>query len=783
MRTILFLIILSSTVVHGDTISFQKGWNFIGFNNDIQFSKDSSFSDEKKVNIIWKYTNKNWNVYTHNVTLKEKVEDLNITFSDTLLSYEGAWVNVLKDFTYSVEPKKHNLSNTDIYLVDGWNLLSSVENTGIDLNKDIFKSATMIWTYRDNKWFLRVPKNLTIVNNFKDIQFLDEIKPYEAFWIKKDKTTTTRADAIKFLKQASLSIKESAITYVMNNGYEAWIDDQFTKQFNNNSSLLYNLYDTLGSVDSKYNTSMMKPTAANCEKEATVDKYRILSKALWWGRAFDDEDQLRQKVAYALSQIIVVGAKSPAGNLLSWRGEALAYYYDILQKNAFGNYKNLLRDITYSPAMAYYMTYIGSAKYDTAKGTSPDENYARELMQLFSIGISQLNTDGSKVLENGNEKPTYTQEDVINNAKLMTGWDLVNSPKFGRISKRSGCYILPIVFSNEHHDITAKTILGTSIPAGQTGKQDIESLLTIMINNKNIAPYISKRLIQRLTTSNPSPAYIKRVVDVFNDNGSGVKGDLQVVVKTILLDEEARKNTNTNSGKVDELLTSATHLLSTFGVKPTHSWKIKGSTQVPTDKPLYWISAESLFAQSVFGAPDVFNFYDANYVPNDVQFSKNNLVAPELQIQTSRNLIKYSNFLDAIFQNDRYFRIKIDTGKGHASMQEYMTDALAKKSASSTILVYVDLTDVYDAFKKALGDDFSNIKNDATKRDTGIVALINYLDNKMLGGTLPGDYKEKLKESLSTLYNFSGKSDKTAREIVVNAIKAIATSSYYMTIR
>ena len=174
----------------------------------------------------------------------------------------------------------------------------------------------------------------------------------------------TRASAIEFLKQAAMRLTENDIEYVLEHGYNGWIENEFSKPFGDNERLVANLYKTLAPLDSTYTTDMAHPTKQKCEQNATPKKYRLLTQGVWFKRVFEGDDQLRQKIAYALSEIIVVSADSPAGNLLKWRGESLAYYYDILQKNAFGNYKDLLRDITYSPAMAYYMTYIGSAKYD-----------------------------------------------------------------------------------------------------------------------------------------------------------------------------------------------------------------------------------------------------------------------------------------------------------------------------------------------------------------------------------------------------------------------------------
>lgn len=600
------------------------------------------------------------------------------------------------------------------------------------------------------------------------------------------KNIVSRADAITFLKQAAVGLREKDIRYVMRHGYEAWIDRQFRIPLDENKKLVNLLYKVLNKIDPQnFKPEMATPEdAAGCEKNTSPKKYRLVSSGLWWKRAIEDDDQLRQKVAYALSQIIVVSAVSPAGSLLVRRGEGLAYYYDILQKDAFANYKTLLKDITYSPAMNYYMTYNGSAKYDPAKGTSPDENYARELMQLFTIGPSELNLDGTVQKQNGRDLPSYTQEDVMNGAKVFTGWDIQGNGRFGRVRTGAGCYLLPITFYPEYHDTSAKRLLGQDIPANQSGEKDIESELDILMNNKNIAPFISKRLIERMTTSNPSPAYVRRVARVFNDNGHGVKGDLKAVIKAILLDKEVREGTNKNRGRADELLTSLAHLYTAFGAMPTHSWKFYNQ-KVPDTQPIYWADTGSVISQAPMSAPDVFNFYDADYAPKDDTFVREGLKAPELQIQTSNNLIKYSNFLSGLFSSfDIYSMLHID--KRYKNIEESMTKGLSRRSQSASQLIYVDLTDVYHVFEKALdGDtdaDFANL-NDAAKLQKGLEALVDYLDDKMMGNRLPDEYRQALIDELKAVSGNNGKLALRAKRIVVAAIVSIATSPYYVIIR
>ena len=606
----------------------------------------------------------------------------------------------------------------------------------------------------------------------------------ENSWLNTDKSAT-RAQAITFLKQAAIAQNESDIAYVMQHGYAAWIDKQLGMSFDEKKSMVDQLYATLSKLDSSYTAQMAHPAdGSSCDKIATPKKYRLVSNSLWWQRAFDGEDQLRQKIAYALSQIIVVSAVSPAGSLLEWRGEGLAYYYDILQRDAFSSYKTLLKDITYSPAMAYYMTYIGSAKYDPSKGESPDENYAREVMQMFSIGTSELSLNGDIETENGRDIPTYTQDDVMEGARIFSGWSIAGNGRFDRVAKGGGCYLLPIEFYSQYHDTGAKRLLGHDIPADQNGSQDIESELNILMQNKNIAPFIAKKLIQRLTTSNPSPAYVKRVATVFNDNGYGKKGDIGAVVKSILLDKEVRNGLNENRGRVDELLTSLAHLYSTFGVMPTHSWIFYGG-KVPSTMPLYWAATKGIFAQAAMSAQDVFNFYDADYAPKDANFTNNHLIAPELQIQTSSNLIRYNNFITMILGSfDKYAILHID--KKYATLEDSMTQGLSKKGQAAPQLMYVDLTNVYKTLEKAVdGDtngDFVGLKDDA-KQQKGAQALVEYLDHKMLGNRLPKDYRDALVGYLKGIGGYDNKLPYRARRIVVAAIVAIATSPYYMVIR
>lgn len=246
-------------------------------------------------------------------------------------------------------------------------------------------------------------------------------------------------------------------------------------------------------------------------------------------------------MAFALSQILVV---SRYGGVLSGKPAGLANYYDVLVKNAFGNYRDLLFEVATHPVMGNYLSMMGSAKENPSTGALPDENFARELMQLFTLGLYKLNMDGSTVVDNntGRPIPSYTQNDVQELARALTGW------KSSDVD-----FVEPMQVINKLHDSGEKKILDTTLPAGLTGQEELSRVIDILMSHPNIAPFVSKRLIQRFVTSNPSPEYVTRISTVFNDNGKGIKGDLSAVMKAILLDEEASLRTERQPKKSKSL--------------------------------------------------------------------------------------------------------------------------------------------------------------------------------------------------------------------------------------
>ncbi len=436
-------------------------------------------------------------------------------------------------------------------------------------------------------------------------------------------TPVSRKEAIKLLRQASFTSYEKDIAFIEQNGANIWIEKQLNTigDLDNKSDDKYGFLESMTRFLNKhdpatYPTTLFNDPFSSYPETQESNRWRIFERSIWWQKALHNEDQLRQRVAYALSQVLVL-SKADSGHLND-RGEAAAHYYDILLEHAFGNYGDLLKKVSMNASMADYLTFLASSKADEKLGTAADENYARELMQLFSIGLYELNNDGTKKLNaKGLPIAIYTQEDVSQMARVFTGWALssnnyeITYKEDGRkVMNRNNIYkdthnyvhsfILPIrSFNNgEYHDYGEKKILNETIPAGLTPKEDIYKAIDILMENPNIAPHICRELINRLVTSNPTAQYMSRVVSVFNDNGSGEKGDLKATVRAILTDVEARENSSLVSyGKVDEYVVLTTHYLSSLHVKPLPViyYQNKGDSTFTEIENRYWLTFDTQY--------------------------------------------------------------------------------------------------------------------------------------------------------------------------------------------
>jgi uncharacterized protein (DUF1800 family) len=362
-------------------------------------------------------------------------------------------------------------------------------------------------------------------------------------------------------------------------------------------------------------------------------------QAAWWKVSVDGPDQLRQRVAFALSQIFVVSENNA---VLTNQPSALAFYYDLLAKNAFGNFRTLIEDVTLSPSMGIYLSHLRNPKGTyNAQGVQtsfPDENYAREVMQLFTIGINQLHPDGTLKLDpTGAPIPTYDQKTISEVAKVFTGWSYASTAATPNFTGGAANYLRPMQAYAAFHDMSTKTIVGGRVlPANQTAQKDLADTLDALFQHPNTGVFIGRQLIQRLVTSNPSPGYVYRVGRVFADNGNGIRGDMGAVVRAILMDYEARSPQMIESasfGKLREPVLRTTALLRALGAS-------SNSGRVP------YLSGQTdaSLAQTPLRAPTVFNFFEPDYFQPGLLASAG-LYAPEYQILNDTTAMTVPNFL------------------------------------------------------------------------------------------------------------------------------------------
>ena len=442
-----------------------------------------------------------------------------------------------------------------------------------------------------------------------------------------------RVDAARFLTQASFGARTTAdIDDVVNRSPAVWLDSQFTAPWGTHASYLAAIRATGGRVEEQH-----------------------IYEAIWQNLIFGDA-RLRARVALALSEIMVVSNIAPDQDT-----DARAFWMDTLYKNAFGNYRTLLRDVTLQPAMGYYLNMLGNDKEDPATGRMPNENYAREVLQLFSIGLVQLNDDGTPKRDAaGQTIPTYDQTVVQGFAKVFTGWSFGgNDTSFSAgFNPPKENWTLEMANWPSHHSTGPKQLLnGVALPAGQSAQKDLSDALDNIANHPNVGPFMAKRLIQFLVTSNPSPAYMTRVVAVWNNNGAGVRGDLKAVVRAILLDDEARSPSaaSVSYGKLREPMVRFVHFVNALGGKSKN-----GRNSV------WWLdSPDDYLGQSPLLSASVFNFFSPFYTrPGAI--AQAGLVAPEFQNASDTQVVGSTNFFSRMISDggigfDDVNRVDFDT--------------------------------------------------------------------------------------------------------------------------
>ena len=406
----------------------------------------------------------------------------------------------------------------------------------------------------------------------------------------------TASAAGRLLEQSTWGVNPQSLSHLQAVGMQAFLNEQFAAPIST--------YPAPASTD-----------------DITLVQKRFFTNALV------GQDQLRQRVAFALSQIMVASAAKVNNP------SAFVLWANMFQNDAFGNFSTLLNDVTLSPVMGNYLDMVNNDKPNPSTDSRANENYARESMQLFTVGLDLLNPDGTPQLDgSGNPIPTYTQDTITNFARVYTGWTYPTKPgataRFGNPEFYGG----PMIAIDSHHDTDPKVLLnGMTIPAGGTAQSDLTAALQNVFSHPNVGPFICSRLIQHLVTSNPSPEYVGRAAAVFNDNGSGVRGDLKAVVQAILLDPEARRGDDPaqaqpNDGHLKEPLLFITNLLRAMNATSDGA----GLSDRASD-----------MKQSPFFSPSVFNFFPPNFV-----IQGTNLLGPEFAIFNTSTTISRTNFVN-----------------------------------------------------------------------------------------------------------------------------------------
>ncbi|WP_240205239.1 DUF1800 family protein [Vibrio sp. CyArs1] len=429
--------------------------------------------------------------------------------------------------------------------------------------------------------------------------------------------------ASKFLDAATMGIKKGDVeALLVSDDRNGWIDQQINLSYTNHVS------QTLVQQQQRGQTTL-------------TQEMRVCA---WFDLALQDDAQLRQRVAFALSQILVVGDRD--AQLAPYPLE-LANYYDILTTYAFSDYKTLLYHVTRSPIMGHYLTMVGNLP-KSQTGVNPDQNYAREIMQLFTIGLNKLNPDGTLYLDlEGNPEANYDDADVEDMARIFTGWFMSNSSMNA-----------PMEANNSYHDMESKKVLGESFPAGVGAEQELDHVLEVLVKHPNTAPNISTLLIKRFVTSNPTPAYVGRVSSVFKQTD----GDLAAVIKAVLLDDEVNAEGSLFRAKLREPILAMTYLYRALDSKPG-----AGATITP-NAMLY----QDTFGQYPLGSPSVFNFYSPDYLPMG-GLGEQGLTAPELEIIDWNQTVKMSNIAWKLVTDNGYKTSSNSSGELYPDVSDFVS--------------------------------------------------------------------------------------------------------------
>jgi uncharacterized protein (DUF1800 family) len=467
------------------------------------------------------------------------------------------------------------------------------------------------------------------------------------------------ADAARLLDQATFGVTQADVAHVQSVGFAAYLAEQLAAPASQYSGFSYTPHTAPATC--QHDPATPTDASSICAR----DNYSLFQvQRQFFQHALGNPDQLRQRVAFALSQIFVVSG------IEIYEAYGMADYQNMLLNDALGNYRTLLQDVTLSPVMGHYLDMVDNDKTNAAAGTSPNENYGREIQQLFSIGLYQLNPDGTQQLDSsGAPIPTYDQDVVEGFSSVFTGWTY--PPLSGATSHWTNPtnYDGIMVSFADHHEPTPKSLLnGTTLPAGQTPAQDLQMALDNIFNHPNVGPFIGTQLIQHLVTSNPSPAYVARVSAVFADNGHGVRGDLNAVVQAILTDAEARGDapSASNFGHLREPALFIAGMMRSLGGQ--------------SDGVLLRSAAAGM-AQPLFTPQTVFNFYPPSFVLPGTQ-----TLAPEFGIDDAASALARENFVNTVIMKGGAAADPTVTGSTGTSIDLSSLGAISDPSALITQL-------------------------------------------------------------------------------------------------
>ena len=461
---------------------------------------------------------------------------------------------------------------------------------------------------------------------------------------------TSQRAAARFLDQATFGPTPAAVAALENSTIEAWLNAQFALKTSD-------LPDQPILTAAGKNNTTLAPV-----------------KSAFFQNAVSGEDQLRQRVAFALSQIWVVSQTSGVSSAY-----AFPPYWRIFRDNAFGNYRDIIQAVTLSPAMGRYLNMANNNKASTTHNTEPNENYGRELLQLFTLGLTQLHMNGTPVLDaNSNPVPTYTEAIIPNMAKVVTGWTYPTAPGATARTNNPEYYFGQMFAVNAEHDTTSKLIFDNiTIPPGGTAATDLNDLIDALMRQPTMAPFVSQQLIQHLVTSNPSPAYIQRVAGVFQNNGSNVAGDLKAVITAILTDPEARAGdeanaaANPNFGHLREPVLFMANMLRGLNGTVAATNSINNYT--------------ANMGEDLFNEPSVFSYFSPQYR------TEKGLLGPEFQIYSTQTVADRADAVNSILY-----------GKLDPTTTVDLTPFVSQAGSTSGLLNYVASVFLHGSMSGAL---------------------------------------------------------------------------------